>query len=229
MSYMKKNKLIYAILVALLIIIIFVLFGYGIRYRYTFNTETKYTNNTKDIYAQDGNIYKVHNYEDATDAANALAIINDTILKLNTHLKHKYVGVGYNLKGYGNTSPEMYTAVTKILQRYNPDNLVENSPKDKEDTSYTLNKGSTIAFCLREKGKNNTLHDINTLIFVAVHELAHIAIDDNEHPPKFWKMFKLLLQEAEEGNIYKSQDYQKNPVNYCGMQVNYNPLYDNTL
>ena len=171
----------------------------------------------------------MHNYEDATDAANALAIINDTILKLNTHLKHKYVGVGYNLKGYGNTSPEMYTAVTKILQRYNPDNLVENSPKDKEDTSYTLNKGSTIAFCLREKGKNNTLHDINTLIFVAVHELAHIAIDDNEHPPKFWKMFKLLLQEAEEGNIYKSQDYKKNPVNYCGMQVNYNPLYDNTL
>jgi len=226
---MKKKKLIYAILIALLIIIIFIIFGYFIRYRYTLNTETKYTNNTKEISAHDGNIYKVHNYADAIDAANALAMINDTILKLNTYLKHKYVGVGYNLNGYSNTPPEMHTAVTKILQRYNPDNLVENSPKDKEDTSYTLNKGSTIAFCLREKGANNTLHDINTLIFVAIHELAHIAIDDNEHPPKFWKMFKLLLQEAEEGNIYTSQNYQKNPVNYCGMKINYNPLYDTKL
>jgi hypothetical protein len=226
---MNKKRLLYAILIALLIIIVFILFGYFIRYRYTLNTETQYTNNTKEISAKDGNIYKVHNYTDAIDAANALAMINDTILKLNTYLKHKYIGVGYNLNGYSNTPPEMYTAVTKILQRYNPDNLVENSPKDKEDTSYTLNKGSTIAFCLREKGENNTLHDINTLIFVAIHELAHIAIDDNEHPPKFWKMFKLLLQEAEEGDIYTSQNYQKNPVSYCGMKINYNPLYDTKL
>lgn len=225
---MKKNKLM-AILIAIIIIFVFILLGYGIRYQYTINTESKYTNHTKQIFAQDGNTYKVHNFNDAYNAANALAIINDTLTKLITYLKHKYIGVGYTKKIANNTSPEIYNAVTKLLQRYNPDNLIENSPKDKEDTSYTLNKGSTIAFCLREKGENNTLHDINTLIFVAIHELAHIAIDDNEHPPKFWKMFKFLLQEAEQGNIYKSQDYKNNPVRYCGMGVNYNPLFDSKL
>jgi len=226
---MKKNRLLLSILIAIIIIIVLILFGYLIKYNYTTNTETKYTNNTKSVFAQDGNMYKVHNYDDAIDAANALSIINTTMINLITYLKHKYIGVGYTKKIANKTPTDIYDAVIKILQRYNPDNLIENSPKDKEDTSYTLNKGSTIAFCLREKGKNNTLHDINTLIFVAIHELAHIAIDDNEHPPKFWKMFKFLLLEAENGNIYKSQNYKKNPVKYCGMEVNYNPIFDNTL
>jgi len=127
------------------------------------------------------------------------------------------------------TKDEIIDAIDKLLNRYNPDNLIENSPKDKQDTSYTLNKGSTIAFCLREKDSTTQLHDLNTLIFVAIHELAHIAIDDNDHPPKFWKMFKFLLEEAELGGIYKSKDYKKNPVHYCGMEVNYNPIYDSNV
>ena len=143
------------------------------------------------------------------------------------YLKYKYIGAGYT--NVQNAQNDITNAVNKILMRYNPDNLVENSPNDKVDTSYTINKGSMIAVCLREKGNNNYIHDIDTLIFVTIHELAHIAIDDDGHPPKFWKMFKILLIEAEMGNIYYSKNYNLYPVHYCGMDINYNPRFDNKL
>lgn len=224
---MNTKKLILTILISIIISIIIIFIGYTIKKNMT-NVDTKYTNNTKNIYAKDGKSYKVHNFNDANDAANALAEMNSVMVKLIAYLKYKYVGRGYQKNEFVSNYDKI-SAINNILNRYNPDNLVENSPSDKTDTSYTLNKGSTIAFCLREKNANGDLHDINTLIFVAIHELVHIAIDDNDHPPIFWKTFKWLLQEAELGNIYFSQDYQKEPVKYCGMGVNYNPLYDDSV
>ena len=224
---MNTKKLILTILISIIISIIIIFIGYTIKKNMT-NVDTKYTNNTKNIYAKDGKSYKVHNFNDANDAANALAEMNSVMVKLIAYLKYKYVGRGYQKNAFVSNYDKI-SAINNILNRYNPDNLVENSPSDKTDTSYTLNKGSTIAFCLREKNANGDLHDINTLIFVAIHELVHIAIDDNDHPPIFWKTFKWLLQEAELGNIYFSQDYQKDPVKYCGMGVNYNPLYDDSV
>jgi hypothetical protein len=230
---MNSKKLIITIIISIIIAIIIILFGYLIKKQMMTNTEIKYTYNTKSVFAKDGNSYKVHNFADADKAADSLAEINSHIVKLISHLKYKYIGGGYqnnknNQNIQNNDNIQIVDSVNKILNRYNPDNLVENSPKDKQDTSYTLNKGSTIAFCLREK-KDSSLHDINTLLFVGIHELAHIGIDDNEHPPKFWKMFKFLLQEAEEAGIYKSQNYNQLPVHYCGMDINYNPIYDNTI
>jgi len=224
---MNTKKLILTILISIIISIIIILIGYTIK-KNNSGVDTKYTNNTKSIYAKDGKKYKVHNFNDASDAANALAEINAVMVNLIAHLKYKYVGRGYEKNAFVSNYDKI-SAVNNILNRYNPDNLVENSPHDKKDTSYTLNKGSTIAFCLREKNASGDLHDINTLIFVAIHELGHIAIDDNDHPPLFWKIFKWLLQEAELGNIYFSKDYQKDPVKYCGMGVNYNPLYDDSV
>jgi hypothetical protein len=223
---MNYKKLIITIIVSIIIAIVIILFGYLIKKQIMTNADIKYTYNTKSIFAKDGNAYKVHNFADADKAADSLAEINRNIIQLISHLKYKYIGGGY--QNNKNNDNQIVDSVNKILNRYNPDNLIENSPKDKQDTSYTLNKGSTIAFCLREK-KDSSLHDINTLLFVGMHELAHIGIDDNEHPPKFWKMFKFLLQEAEDAGIYKSQNYNQYPVHYCGMDINYNPIYDNSI
>ena len=38
-----------------------------------------------------------------------------------------------------------------------------------------------------------SIHDINTLTFVFIHELAHISIPYDGHPPEFWEAFRLLL------------------------------------
>ena len=72
----------------------------------------------------------------------------------------------------------------------------------------------------------NKLIDINTLTFVAIHELAHIASTQVGHGDEFWNNFKFLLVRAKENNIYKPQDYKKKPEKYCGMEITDNPYFD---
>jgi hypothetical protein len=218
-------KLIYVILLSIIIAVIIIIITVILKKLYLIDPDIKYTLKTRPILANDGNTYKVHNFGDSATAANILASINSILIKLLSYLKNKYsVQINNN---YNENSK--YDAVKKILMRYNPDNLIENSPNDNIDTSYTLNKGSMVAFCLRDKGSNNYIHDINTLTFVAIHELAHMAIEEDGHPPKFWSMFKWLLMEAEMGNIYFSKNYSISPIQYCGMTVNYNPRFDYDL
>ena len=55
-------------------------------------------------------------------------------------------------------------------------------------TSYSINKGEELSFCLRSKSTGK-LHDINLLMYVAVHELAHTACPETGHTPLFNKIF----------------------------------------
>jgi hypothetical protein len=175
----------------------------------------------------DGMPYRVHGRHSAPqEAADALARLNGQIIDLMRHLRARYVrgsdGVAY---------PERREAALRLLERYNPDNLAENSPRDPTgDTSYCLDKGAVVAICLRERGSTEQLiHDQGTLTFVTLHEMAHIAVDVKDHPTEFWAAFKFLLEEAEEMGLYRSPDYVKKPVTYCGVLVNYNPRLDPNL
>ena len=67
---------------------------------------------------------------------------------------------------------------------------------------------------------------LNTLTFVALHELAHIATKSVGHTPEYWKNFKFLLTQAEKINVYKPVDYKNNPQEYCSMTITDNPYYD---
>jgi hypothetical protein len=174
----------------------------------------------------DGQHYRVQpKHGGAQRAADTLAAINSTVVDLLRHLRHRYRGDGTSARG---------AAVARLLARYNPDNLVENSPLDPTgDTSYTVDKGAILALCLRERDPAASgdagLHDIHaldTLMFVTIHELAHAAIDEVDHPPKFWATFRWLLIEAEAGGVYKSPDFARAPETYCGIRVDYNPRYD---
>jgi hypothetical protein len=49
------------------------------------------------------------------------------------------------------------------------------------------------------------------------------------HTIDFWRNFRYILSHATKINIYDSVNYAYNPVKYCGMTINYNPLYDETL
>jgi hypothetical protein len=83
-------------------------------------------------------------------------------------------------------------------------------------TSYSVNKGEELSFCLKSK-KTNQLHDLNLLMYVAIHEMAHIACPEIGHGKLFQKIFKKLAEEAVKINIYKKVNYSDNPVEYCGM------------
>lgn len=91
-----------------------------------------------------------------------------------------------------------------------------------DSTSYSINKGEELVFCIRDK-INNSIHDINTLMFVAIHELAHIITDELQHTQKFWNNMKSLLKRAELLGLYQNVDYSINPVEYCGMTINSSP------
>ena len=71
----------------------------------------------------------------------------------------------------------------------------------------------------------NTFIDENTVTFVAIHELAHVMSVSNGHTPEFWKNMKYLLERGSEIGIYTPIDYAKNPVMFCGMEINSTP-YD---
>lgn len=77
--------------------------------------------------------------------------------------------------------------------------------------SYTINK-QKIYLCLRDEKQN--YYDFNMLLYVAIHELAHVLCDEIGHTAKFHKIFQELLQKATELRIY---DPNKPIIqNYCG-------------
>ena len=63
-------------------------------------------------------------------------------------------------------------------------------------------------------------------MFVALHELAHIATKSVGHTTEFWQNFKFLIENAKNINIYNPVDYKKSPKEYCGMTISDSPYYD---
>jgi hypothetical protein len=115
--------------------------------------------------------------------------------------------------------------VHRLVQRFNPTKISETLPTS-EFTAYSENKGEKLAFCLNKQKDGTKLIDLNTLTFVAIHELAHIMTESEGHKQEFWQNFKFLLEQAKAANIYNPVDYKKNPEPYCGMDITDNPYYD---
>jgi hypothetical protein len=115
--------------------------------------------------------------------------------------------------------------IRRLVKKFNPKKIVETLPTS-EYTAYSENKGEKIAFCLNTEKDNDTLIDLNTLTFVALHELSHIMTTSIGHKQDFWQNFKFLLENAVAINIYNPIDYKKKPKKYCGMDINDNPYYD---
>jgi hypothetical protein len=100
---------------------------------------------------------------------------------------------------------------------------MEESPFEDDTSSYTVNKGELIALCIRNK-EDKDFHDWNTLLFVLIHELAHVASITTGHNQEFIRNFKWLLERANEAGLYQPVDYSKNPITYCGVRVTNNPM-----
>lgn len=114
--------------------------------------------------------------------------------------------------------------VQRMANRFDPSVIQETSLYENA-TSYTVNKGSSMHLCLREK-KTLRHHDINIIMFVAIHELAHIMSSGWGHGQEFQRNFKFLLQQASACNVYTPVNYASNNTNFCGLTVKHNPMYD---
>jgi len=114
----------------------------------------------------------------------------------------------------------------RLKDNYAPDKIAETLPTSTL-TAYTENKGEAMSFCLNvQKSDNSQLIDADTLLFVALHELAHCGTYSIGHKTEFWQNFKFLLEQAKVMGIYTPIDYKKNPQEYCGMTLSDNPYYD---
>ena len=101
---------------------------------------------------------------------------------------------------------------------------IEEAPND-DGSSYTINKGDLVAICLRHKKDDHPFHDYNTLLFVIIHEMAHIASISEGHNSEFITNFKWLLQQAKDLGYYEPVNYNKSPMTYCGVKVTNNPYF----
>jgi hypothetical protein len=158
-----------------------------------------------------GNKYCVRDRKEVAAAADLLAAITDKCKSLVDYVYKKY--------------PDKDNAI-RLRDGFNPKQLMETLPTS-EHTAYSENKGEKLAFCLNVKNEdNNRLIDENTLMFVAIHELAHIATKSIGHKSEFWENFRFLLVEAKEAGIHNPTDYKKVSKEYCGMKLTDNPFYD---
>lgn len=195
---MKINSIGYVLIILILIISIKAYF------------ESDYFNLKCIISDVDGRKYCVREREKMEEASDLLAKTTQNMTKLVNHLKEKY---------------PTRSNVKRLVKNYNPRTIKETLPTS-EYTAYSENKGEKIAFCLNTKKNNNKLIDLNTLTYVALHEMGHVASETIGHNDEFWNNFKFLLNEAVTINIYKPIDYKTESVSYCGMELTDNPYYD---
>jgi hypothetical protein len=207
-------------LIGLIVLVAILLYGYT-NYEHLTN-EVTYVKSTID-----GQEYLVRNAPGKEEAANILCRTKNALLRLTDHMKKKYVD-GSQYTSESENDDEARTsidaAVKRLVKKFHPENISESGASNKY-TSYSVNKGEKIIFCLRQKNESQSFVDENVIRFVAIHELAHIMTLSIGHEPEFWNNFKVLLREAVALGIYKKEDYSKSPKPYCGITVSDSPLF----
>jgi Protein of unknown function DUF45 len=161
------------------------------------NSEVEYVKSSVD-----GRSYLVLSRPDKQEAADYIADINRSVVKLIKHMKAKHPD-----------DPEY----DKLYRTFDPNKVSEGSP-DSNYTSYTINKSSMV-MCIRQT--DMSFVDKNVVLYVVIHELAHVKLTHEiGHTPKFWEQFKELLTEAIAMGLYKKTNYKEKPAAYCGIVLN---------
>jgi hypothetical protein len=117
-----------------------------------------------------------------------------------------------------------HPGVQRLVANFDPRRIVESLPHS-EHTAYTEDKGKKLAFCLTKERSSGGFVDHNTLLFVALHELAHIMTEERGHTDNFWRHFADILKVAKQHQLLVPVDYAKQPTQYCGMTLYENPLF----
>lgn len=166
-------------------------------------------NNNKLVYIENndyGTRFLVQNNDDKFKSSKILSKLTKNLYILRNYLvlnKGKFP----EFKEYIELLEEGFTNMrTTIHEGLDDTNL----------TSYSINKGEELVFCLKSK-RNGKYHDMNLLMYVAIHELAHIACPEIGHGLLFTKIFKFLAEQAIKLKLYKYENYYDKPVEYCGM------------
>jgi hypothetical protein len=161
----------------------------------------------------DGQIYMVQELPDKSKAV-------DLLIKLKNNLASIAQKSLDRAKKENNKEYIDYTQI--IVDKLNSV-FIREVEKDSPYTSYSVNKGEELVFCLRNK-KSNEFYDYNKILYVAVHEIAHIGCPEVGHTKLFFELNRFILETAQENNMYEFVDYNNIPEEYCGIQIYTNVL-----
>ena len=185
----------------LIIIVLIIIILYFIISKIVFYNKSEYLkSNTNDKY------YLV---KDTKNKYNKVELIDKLFNSLNVLLE-ELKNSNYDFKDIN---------IEEIQEKIKNSEILENITDS--DTSYTVNKGEKIILCLADR-ENDNLYSYNLLMYVLIHELAHILNTTYGHDDNFKKTFRFILEKAIELNLYTYEDYKNNPVNYCGLILNTN-------
>lgn len=160
-----------------------------------------------------GQIYMVQEHSDKMKAV-------DLLIKLKKDLT---IVTQKSLERAISEKNDIYTGyINTILARMNTVYIRE-VEKDSPYTSYSVNKGEELVFCLRNK-KTFEFYDYNKIFYVAVHEIAHIGCPEVGHTKLFFELNKYLLETAKNVGMYDFVDYNNKAEEYCGIEINTNVL-----
>ena len=168
----------------------------------------------------DNHRYMVRNMKDKKTAANFLAKLHTNIYLITNYVyKNLQDPIIGSTPRYIKFKPYILQLHTKIKNV-----IIKESAVNTVYTSYTVNKGEQIIFCIRSKSipmlvTENNIHDFNLVMYVLLHEISHVACPEYDHTPLFKMIFRFLCEEAIELGIYKKIDFHNEPKEYCGMKI----------
>lgn len=186
----------------LILLLLLLIIGISIFYWYNFRSMTFLKS------PLDNDYYMVRDLSDKDTAIIMLSTIKLNIIKLNDYL----------VKNKDDKYKEYKTYIDQLNDRIQSVTIAE-SKESSSSTSYSVNKGEELVFCLRSKKEWNKFHNFNIIMYVALHEISHIACPEYGHGPLFKKIFKFITQVAIELNIYVHVDFNKSPEEYCGIYI----------
>jgi hypothetical protein len=138
-----------------------------------------------------------------------------------------------DMRGAADVLAELHARVLRLLDAMPPGDRRTRRLRERYDreavseggegegyTSFSVQKRK-IVLCLREKvdGRLGRLEDVNTVAYVMLHELAHLATEGYGHTPTFWRNFKFVLRVAQRAGLYERIDYAQRPARYCGITI----------
>ncbi len=181
------------VLIFVLVVIIFIR---------TSNGEVSYA--VSDI---DGKKYLVRDLDDKQKAANMLARIKQNI---DTLINHMYKNKDTKYSENRQYVEQLASKIKGVV--------ISESKQNSKYTSYSVNKGEELVFCVRSK-RTKEMHDINLVMYVALHEIAHIGCPEFGHGPLFKKIFAFFTTVAIQQGLYQRIDFREEPTEYCGLMI----------
>ena len=161
----------------------------------------------------DGQVYMVQEHPDKMKAVDILIKLQNDLLKIAQKSLER---------AKQDKNDDFETYIDLIVKRLDTV-FIREVEKDSPYTSYSVNKGEELVFCLRNKSTAE-FYEYNKILYVAVHEIAHIGCPEIGHTTLFFELNKYLLETAKNMNMYTYDDYNEKPEEYCGIQIYTNVL-----